>query len=283
MLCVVGDLVEDVIVRPLVAFARRDTDNPSVVDRRRGGSAANVAAAAAALGAEVRFVGRVGDDALGDVLVAELAAAGVDVVVQRAGRTGTIVIVVEPGGVRTMYPDRGAAAEMGPIGAAAATDVTWFHLPAYTWCTEPPGHHADALLAAARAKAAVRVSVDLSSVALLEDVGAAGVTERLRCVRPDVVLATMAEWAVVDPMDIGGAVVVIKDGPRPVEIRHADGHREQVLVEAVGEVVDPTGAGDVFAAGYVVAAMSGCAPVDAARAGIAAAARTLGRVGASLG
>ena len=49
---------------------------------------------------------------LGEQLVASLAAAGVDVRVQRAGRTGTVAVLVEPGGERTMLPDRGAAAEL---------------------------------------------------------------------------------------------------------------------------------------------------------------------------
>ena len=65
MLCAVGDLVEDVVVW-LSAAPRRATDTPVRIFRRRGGSAANVAAFAAGIAGAARFIGRVGDDALGD-------------------------------------------------------------------------------------------------------------------------------------------------------------------------------------------------------------------------
>src|SRR6478735_2045460 len=95
LVTVVGDLVEDVVVwvdRPVTA----GTDNPATVRRSPGGSAANVAAAVARCGGRARFIGRVGDD--GDGLVDELAADGVDVRVQRGGRSGTVVVLVAPDG-----------------------------------------------------------------------------------------------------------------------------------------------------------------------------------------
>jgi sugar/nucleoside kinase (ribokinase family) len=63
----------------------------------------------------VRFVGRVGDDAAGAALVRDLVGAGVDARVQREGRTGTIVILVDEDGERTMYPDRAAAGELAGV------------------------------------------------------------------------------------------------------------------------------------------------------------------------
>ncbi|MFV0308672.1 MAG: carbohydrate kinase family protein [Desertimonas sp.] len=282
MLCVIGDLVEDIIVRPIGSRRHPDTDNPAVIERRRGGSAANVAAAAATLGAAVRFVGRVGDDRAAAVLVADLVSRGVEVCVQRAGRTGTVAIVVEPGGVRTMYPDRGAAAELGAIDPCARTSVSWVHLPAYTWCVPPLDEHAAAFVEAVRGDGDLRLSVDLSSTALLETVGAAAVGRRLAALAPDVVFATIAEWTTSGQRPVAGAVTVVKDGPRAVRVHHRDGRSDEVAVVAIDDIVDPTGAGDAFAAGYIVAARSGVGPVDAARAGIDCAARTLRRVGASL-
>src|SRR4051812_39192205 len=67
-LVAVGDLVEDVVVRPR-GPVRTGTDNPATVTRTRGGSAANVAVFAAVLGREARFVGRVGADAGGAGLI----------------------------------------------------------------------------------------------------------------------------------------------------------------------------------------------------------------------
>ena len=87
-LTVVGDLVEDVVVWPDGPVAR-GSDTPSRVFRSRGGSAANVAVAAAPL-VPTRFLGCVGSDPLGERLVAELEAAGTEVRVQRRGRTGGV-------------------------------------------------------------------------------------------------------------------------------------------------------------------------------------------------
>src|SRR5690606_15725897 len=95
VLTVIGDLLEDIVVWT-TAPQRRGTDNPAVVTRSRGGSAANVAARAATR-TPSRFVGRVGDDPAGVLLVEALDAAGVDVRVQRGGRTGSVVVIVDPG------------------------------------------------------------------------------------------------------------------------------------------------------------------------------------------
>src|SRR5688572_17833675 len=110
MLCAVGDLVEDVVVL-LDGPPARGTDTTARISRHRGGSAANVAVAAAAASREkrARFVGHVGADDLGDRLLAELAAAGVDLAVTRGGHTGSIVVLVDPDGERTMLTDRGAS------------------------------------------------------------------------------------------------------------------------------------------------------------------------------
>ena len=79
-----------------------------------------------------RFVGRVGDDDAGRLLTAELAAAGVDVRVQRrAASTGTIVVLVTPDGERTMFPDRGAAAALRHIDRSWLERTAVLHLPAY--------------------------------------------------------------------------------------------------------------------------------------------------------
>ncbi|MBT6445881.1 MAG: hypothetical protein HOK58_12965, partial [Acidimicrobiaceae bacterium] len=85
----VGDLVEDVIVYAPEGV-RVGTDSPARVERHRGGSAANVAVAAALLGGTARYVGNVGHDLLGDHLLAQLSTAGVEIAVTRSGRSGSI-------------------------------------------------------------------------------------------------------------------------------------------------------------------------------------------------
>jgi sugar/nucleoside kinase (ribokinase family) len=275
VLGVVGDLLEDVVIH-VAGPPARGTDTPARIERRRGGSAANVAAAAARAGGAVRFVGRVGADMLGELLVGALAADGVDVRVQRGGRTGSVAVLVEPDGERTMLPDRGAAAELEAIDPAWLADLGWLHLTAYSLCGEPAGPAAQE--AARRVRAADgRISVDVSSVAVVEAFGRSRFGDLLEQVAPDVVFANAVEARTLVGRPPG--VLVVKDGPRPVVVTQPDGRTVEVDVPPIGPVTDTTGAGDAFAAGFLVAMLEGSPADVAARSGVALAVRSLGRVG----
>jgi sugar/nucleoside kinase (ribokinase family) len=278
VLCVIGDLLEDVVVRTAGPPAR-GTDTAAVIDRARGGSAANVAVAAAAAGCPTRFVGRVGFDAVGERLVGDLVAAGVEARVQRAGRTGCVVVLVEPGGERTMLPDRGAAGELGPIDPAWLDGVRWVHVPAYSLCAEPIGASTRAALAEVR-RAGGNVSVDVSSVGAVSAFGRERFVELLRSLAPDVVLATDEEAALLGSWRPG--LLVVKRGADAVLVEPAGGTVVEVPVGAVDGVVDTTGAGDAFAGGFLAAVLAGARAADAAVAGVALAGRTLRAVGARL-
>lgn len=282
VLTVIGDLVEDVVVwtdRP----TRRGTDNPALVTRSRGGSAANVAAHAAAL-TPTRFVGRVGDDPAGRWLTAGLDAAGVDVRVQRGGRTGTVVIVVDPvDGERTMYPDRAAAGELTAVDPDWLTGTTLVHVPAYGFVTDPA---AGAILTTIEhvRKRGARLSIDVSAVTVVERFGAERFRALLDRLDPDVVFANVDEAAALDLTDrprSAGGIAVVKDGPRPARLLLADGVCHRVDASPVARARDTTGAGDAFAAGFLAAWMGGAGPVDACRAGHRTAATTLGSPGAA--
>jgi sugar/nucleoside kinase (ribokinase family) len=110
------------------APARYATDNSCVVHRSRGGSAANVAVVASAL-MPARFIGCVGEDPVGELLASELTGHGVDVRVQRRGRTGTIVVLVDSEGERTMYPDRAAAADLNEVPEDWLESAAILHVP----------------------------------------------------------------------------------------------------------------------------------------------------------
>lgn len=272
MLCVVGDLVEDVVAQPGGPL-QRGTDSAARIVRRRGGSAANVAVAAAAAGCPTRFIGRVGDDALADQLVEELLDAEVDARVQRSrGRTGSIVVLVESDGERTMLPDRASAVELTDVDPAWLDGVTWLHVPAYSLCVEPIGSASLALVRQVRARWG-RVSVDVSSVGVARTYGVAALGDLLRDVAPDVVFANRDEVEVVAGMAV--PLLVIKRGAEPVELVHDGRQRTSVPVDAVDVVRDTTGAGDAFAGGFLAATVRGASPVEAARAGAAAAAAVL--------
>ena len=279
MLTVIGDLIADVVVLgPSVLEV--GTDNPALVTHARGGSAANVAAAAAGSTA-VRFIGRVGTDTEGDALAHALADTGVDVRVQRGGRTGSIVIFVDESGERTMLTDRGAAAELDAIDPGWLEGTRWLHAPLYGFAET--GSCA-ALLEAAHAVRATgaRISLDLSSVAVLRTIGAERLRGILHDLAPAVVFANVDEARMLDELGIAidsATVFVVKRGRDPVLVR-ADDSATEVSVERVLDVVDSTGAGDAFAAGFIIAAMAGWPPVECARAGAVLAKEALRRPGA---
>lgn len=281
MLTVIGDLVEDVVVWTAGPL-RHGTDNPATIRRSRGGSAANVAAIAAPL-VPTRFIGRVGDDTTGRALVEALSATGVDVRVQRGGRTGTVVITVDPiDGERTMYPDRGAATDLAPVPDAWLAQTRVLHVPAYGLAVEPAATSILGAAATARRHGAA-VTIDVSAVTVVEALGAERLWPAIESIRPEVVFANADEadaLGLVARRPWPGATWVVKDGARPARVITDDGASVAVDAEPVATVRDTTGAGDAFAAGFLAARLRGADPVAACRAGHRSAATVLATPGA---
>lgn len=275
---VIGDLVEDVVVWT-TAPARRGTDNPATVHRTRGGSAANTAVLAAA-DVPTRLVCRVGTDPTGTALVDQVRAAGVDVQAQYEGRTGTVVVLVDPDGERTMYPDRATAADLAHVPDPWLEGTVVMHAPAYGLMDEPM---ASALVDAADRvrRAGGEVSIDLSAASLIESYGVTAFRALLERVAPEVVLANADEAAAIDLAAMTPwRVFVVKDGPRPARVLER-GHEWVSVPAAPVEVVrDTTGAGDAFTAGFLPARMRGAGLVEAVQAGHRRAASILGTPGA---
>jgi ribokinase len=245
VICVLGDAHIDVVVA-LSGPPAAETDTPASTVLAAGGQAANVAAWVMALGGRSRLIAARGTDAGARLVADELRRRGIELVGPVLdGGTGVVVSLSDGGGTRSMLTDRG----IGPLLAADAFDdrwldgCSWLHLPAYSLVAEPVG---GAARAAARAAAAgsARLSVDLSSTAALRGYGVARFRALLRRLRPDVVFGTAAEAALVGP--VGGAEMVVKLGADGVRVagRH--------YPAAAARAVDSTGAGDAFAAGYLV-------------------------------
>ena len=281
-LAVVGDLVEDVVVWP-DGPVRAGTDTPARVFHSRGGSAANVAVAAAPL-VPTRWLGCVGPDPLGDRLLAELTGAGVEVRAQRRGRTGTVVVLVDPDGERTFLPDRGAAGELHDVDPSGLADVVVLHVPAYGLLGGSTATSVHRLLAAA-AGLGVAVSLDASSWAVLQAYGPEAFRDLVLRVRPVALFANADEARTLDLLDrpLPGVRVVLKDGPRPTTVLEADGTRLQVPVDPVEGVRDSTGAGDAFAAGWLSARMEGLGPRERVERGHELARTVLASPGAGAG
>ena len=282
MLCTVGDLIEDVVVwqgEP----THHASDTPSRIERTRGGSAANVAYFAAASGLPARFIGQVGADRLGDQLIESMRAAGVDVVARRGGRTGSVVVLVQPDGERTMFPDRGCSPDLAEVNGSVLDGVTALHVPMYSLTNGLLADTATRLISEAHMRN-ILVSIDASSVSVLENFG---VTESLALIgrlRPRVLLCNDDEARVLnlDSLPNGVDTLVVKRGSRPVQVYDQTGTRE-FEVAPVDHVVDTTGAGDAFAAGFLTALVTTHDLAVAVDAGHALAVRALSSPGATLG
>jgi len=293
---VVGDVMVDVIASMSVPLAR-NSDTPSNVVTSGGGSGANVAAWLAALGVRTTFVGCVGDDALGRAGLVALSDAGIDVsrvVVDASRSTGTCVVLVEPGGERSMLPDSGANTTLTPadLPQEPFRPGAHLHLSGYTLLNE--GCREAALAAIAMANAAgMTVSVDPSSAAPLRSVGAARFLAWTRGV--DLLLANRDEAAVLaGTADPHQAAQQLGDDYREVVVKlGADGalwHRGFISASAPAErgveVVDTTGAGDGFVAGLLAtlapAFAQGKRPADLTLAEVRAACANGNKIGAAV-
>jgi ribokinase len=251
-----GDLVLDVIVQLGEELVPGD-DRPARTRAGAGGQAANVAAWVVAIGGAARFVGKCGHDTAGELVSHELRGQGVEVCGPVDGRTG-VVVSIAAAGERTMASDRGSAPEL----TSAELEATWFdcdvlHLSGYSLHREPIASASAHAAELARARGA-RLSVDLSTWTGIDE----PFRERVRSLEPDVVFAGERERDVFGEL---AASWVVKRGPDGVLV---DG-RTYAALET--EVVDATGAGDAFAAGYLVGGVE---------LGLEAAARCCTQIGA---
>ncbi|MEV4702612.1 PfkB family carbohydrate kinase [Actinoplanes sp. NPDC049316] len=287
-LLVVGDLVTDVLVRHAGPLAV-GSDTDAQIRVGGGGQAANTAAWLAHAGCAVTLVAAVGDDHAGRERVAELVTAGVRCEVRHHAGTATgSVVVLSSAGERTMITDRGAALLLDPADVTAAVegaaDASHLHLSGYPLLHEGSRPGGLAALAAARERG-LTTSVDAASAAPLRAMGGfldlVRGTDLLLCNADEAaVLAgpgTAEEQAAV--LNAYARNVVVKGGADGAVWRSRDGVLRSVPGVRVPSI-DPTGAGDAFAAGLLRAWCSGAEPQAALAAGAALGAVAVTTVGA---
>jgi len=280
---VVGDVMTDVVAT-LSGPVAHGSDTPARIVQRGGGAGANLAAWLARTGTPVALIGRVGDDPAGRAAAAELGAEGVDarLEVDAERQTGTCVVLVEPGGERTMLPDAGANAALRATDLPS--DAAHLHVAGYALLH--PGSRAAARSLLAQALAGgVPVSVDPSSAAPLTRTGPAAFLDWMRgaaLLLPNrdeaAVLAGTAEpEAAARALCAHAREVVVKLGAGGA--LWTDG--SAVLWASAPAVAgaDTTGAGDAFAAGLLAARLAGAPPARALDAGCALAAQAVTRPG----
>jgi sugar/nucleoside kinase (ribokinase family) len=257
-----------------------------------GGSAANTIVGVASFGGRAAFVGKVKDDELGRAFAHDIRAARVAFDSKPAGdgpSTARCYIMVTPDGERTMNTFLGAAQDLKPadIDDAKVASAALVYLEGYLW--DPPQAKEAFVKAAAIAhKAGRRVALTLSDAFCVDRYRA----EFLALIRKgtvDIVFANEHELhSLYETADFDTAVKALRhDAKLAVITRSEKGcvvvtRKEVEAVQAmpIDRVVDVTGAGDLFAAGFLVGLARGKDNRTAARLGALAAAEVIQHIGA---
>lgn len=257
-----------------------------------GGSAGNTAAGLAALGIRTGFIGQVADDQLGKIYQHDIEAQGIDFLVPArsdVGATARCLILVTPDAQRTMNTFLGAAQELEAkdvdLTAVAGAGITY--LEGYLWDPAAPRAAMEAAIDAARA-AGRKVAFTLSDsfcisrhrdsfLKLIEDG------------RIDILFANEAEITeLAGEADFDAAVAAVAPKvPTLVVTRSEKGaiavsgsDRATVPAEPIERLVDTTGAGDLFAAGFLAGQARGLSLETSLKLGAIAAAEVIQHYGA---
>ncbi|ANU06804.1 adenosine kinase [Paraurantiacibacter namhicola] len=228
-----------------------------------GGSAANTLAGLSAMGSQCAFIGQVADDQLGEVFAHDIRAVGIDF--DTPARTGSpatarCLIFVTPDAERTMNTFLGASQFLPAerLDEEAIGGAKILYLEGYLWDPEEPRAAMRRAIEAAR-KAGRKVAFTLSEVFVIDRHG-----DDFRALIEDglidILFANHTELAALtgeDDFEAGIAALkdkvptlVVTRGPEGA-VALAGSERAEVSAEPVEHVVDTTGAGDLFAAGFL--------------------------------
>ena len=257
-----------------------------------GGSAGNTAAGLAALGLKAAFIGQVADDQLGGIYRHDIEAQGIDFLVAArsdVGATARSLILVTPDAQRTMNTFLGAAQllEKASVDLAAVADSGITYLEGYLWDPAEPRAAMEAAIDAAH-KAGRKVAFTLSDTFCV-DRHRDGFWQLLRDKKVDILFANEAEAASMAQVnDIEEAIAVIaREVPILVVTRSEAGatavsgsERADVPAEPIDRLVDTTGAGDLFAAGFLAGQARGLGLEASLKLGAIAAAEVIQHYGA---
>lgn len=288
MIVVIGDVINDILTKSHDVLTP-NSDNRATITIVPGGSASNTAAWLGEVGAKVSFVGRVGKADI-DHHTRVFQDGGVTpfLVADPEQPTGSIVVVVDQDGDRTMFVDRAAnlALTVDDIPDHLFDHACHIHLTGYTFFEEGTRKAAMAILRKAH-EAGQTTSVDPSSISFLREIGINEFKELTAGV--DLFFPNRDEaqelTGLSDPLaaaeklsELYSQVIVTLDGDGAV-IKDRGRPAFQVPVKVVN-AIDTTGAGDAFCAGYLNAWLSGADTTEAAAAGTSTAARAVSQLGA---
>ena len=257
-----------------------------------GGSAANTVAGLAALGRRAGFVGQVADDQLGEIFAHDIRALGVEYRTPPSTDgtpTGRCLILVTPDAQRTMNTFPGAAHRLSEaaLDEGQIRDAAILYLEAYLWAAPAPRAAMTRAIAVAR-EAGRKVAFTLSDVACIARDRAA-IVQLVEGGAIDLLFANEEEVKAIAELDDFDAAVGAMQGKVPLlvvtrgergAVAVEGGERVEAPAASVATVVDTTGAGDLFAAGFL-AGHAARRPLDASlRLGALAAGEVIGHFGA---
>ena len=272
--------------------ARRLYDHMQPAREVSGGCAGNTAAGVAALGGRAGFIGQVAPDQLGEFYMHDLRAAGVEFTTPPADvgiPTARSMILVTPDGHRTMNTFLGAAQHLAveALDEEQIRSAAILYLEGYLWDPETPRYAMVRAIEIAR-EARRKVAFSLSDIFCV-DRHREGFNALIDGDRIDILFANEAEilaLAGVPHLETAAAAVapkvetlVVTRGPAGAFAIRA-GERADVPAEPVTEVVDTTGAGDLFAAGFLFGEAKAKPLADSLRLGAICAAEIIQHYGA---
>ena len=257
-----------------------------------GGSAGNTAAGLASFGLKAGFIGQVASDELGDIYRHDVESLGVDFLVPArddVGATARSLILVTPDAQRTMNTFLGAAQRLkaGDIDPAKVADAAILYLEGYLWDPPEPRAAMEAAIAASR-NADRKVAFTLSDTFCV-DRHRDGFWGLIEAGKIDILFANEAELAAMtgeSDFDVGLAalaakvatLVVTRSEHGAVAVRGEE--RASVPAEPIERLVDTTGAGDLFAAGFLAGEARGLGLEASLKLGAIAAAEVIQHYGA---
>ncbi len=293
VLCI-GQLAADILVRPVDAVSFGvDTMRVDGIDIRNGGDALNVALGLRKLGAEVGFVGLVGTDQLGDYLTKVIAEAGIDgrgLRRTRDARTCSCLVLINSRADRTFFYYGGAndLFSLEDVDLALLEETAIVHVGGTYLLPRFDGDGAARLFSEARGRG------KLTSMDVTWDTTGRWMSVIEPCLpHLDFFLPSIAEAEKIagarDPQDIaarlqarGVGTAVIKLGDKGCYVKH--GQEKGFSVSAFPtEVVDTTGAGDSFVAGFLTGVLRKWDMGECAAFACAVAAMNIRAVGATAG
>jgi len=306
----IGNAIFDVLVKTDEAFLARHgmtKGGMALIDEARaaaiyrdmgpatemsGGSAANTIVGIASLGARAAYVGKVKDDQIGRMYAHDIRAAGVAFETRPAAggpATGCCYILVTGDGERTMNTYLGAAQDLMPadIDAAAIAAAKIVYLEGYLW---DPKNAKEAFVKASTIahQAGREVALTLSD-SFCVDRYRDEFLDLMKKRTVDVVFANEAELhSLYQTSDFDAALKQLREDARLGVVTRSEkgcvvASREGVAAVPafpVGQIVDTTGAGDLFAAGFLFGLVRGAGHENAGRLGALAAAEVIQHIGA---